>query len=263
MCAHRRLDKLGRALLMATAGVMAAGLLAANLAAQNFVISQNGKSVGTAKLSVKQGDGSLDSASETKIDMPGLKYTFSSNVDLDGSYHIRSVKLDGSVNGTAATVTAQPRGQEIDLRIDANGKKIDTPLAFHPSTIFYPDFDPGALQALLNLGAAHNNRDLWALVPKQSGSVAALRVVTNADMQGTLDGKTVAVHHFTVTGDTGKTEVFSDPTNALLQAEWTDEGFAMVRKGFKLTPPARPTAAPPAAPPQQPAGNDNQPQNQP
>jgi hypothetical protein len=43
--------------------------------------------------------------------------------------------------------------------------------------------------------------------------------------------------------------LFSSPKNELLQAEWTDEGFAMVRQGFKLTPSARPNAAPPAAPP--------------
>jgi hypothetical protein len=103
---------------------------------------------------------------------------------------------------------------------------------------------------LLNLGAAHNNRDLWALIPKQTGSVAPLRIATNADMQGTLDGKPVEVHHLTVTYNTSKTEIFSSPKNELLQAEWTDEGFALVRQGFKLTPPARPSSPPPAAPPQ-------------
>jgi hypothetical protein len=77
-------------------------------------------------------------------------------------------------------------------------------------------------------------------------------------MQGALDGKPVAVHHLTVTGTNSKTELFSGPSNELLQAEWTDEGFAMVRNGFKLTPPARPGAPPPA--PAQPAAQPSQPQ---
>jgi hypothetical protein len=115
--------------------------------------------------------------------------------------------------------------------------------------VFLPDFDPGALQTLLNLGAANNNRDIWALIPKQTGSVIGLRIATNADLQGTLNGKPIEVHHLTVTYGTDKTELFSSPNHELLQAEWTDEGFAMVRQGFKLTPPARPNAAPPAAPP--------------
>jgi len=63
-----------------------------------------------------------------------------------------------------------------------------------------------------------------------------------------------------VTGNNSKTELFSGPSNELLQAEWTDEGFAMVRNGFKLTPPAKPGAPPPA--PAQPATTPTQPQGQ-
>jgi hypothetical protein len=77
-------------------------------------------------------------------------------------------------------------------------------------------------------------------------------------MQGALNGKPLPVHHLTVTYGTSKTELFSSPANELLQAEWTDEGFALVRQGFKLTPSSRP-GAPPAAP-QQPAAQPAQPQ---
>jgi hypothetical protein len=249
MCVHKKINRIGRAMLMVTVGMMAVGLLAAELHSQTFVLSQNGKSVGTASLSLKQGAGGFNSTSGAKIDMPGLKYNFSANETLDSGYHLSNVQLNGSVNGTAATVNTVPQGQQFLMKINANGNVTATPLAFHPQAVFLPDFDPGALQVLLSLGAAHNNRDLWALIPKQAGSVAPLRIATNADMQGTLDGKPIEVHHLTVTHDTSKTEVFSSPSNELLQAEWTDEGFALVRQGFKLTPPARP-GAPPAAPPQ-------------
>jgi hypothetical protein len=177
---------------------------------------------------------------------------------LNAGFHLQQVELKGAVNGTSATVNASPQGQQFAMKINANGSVTNTPLVFHPQAVFLPDFDPGALQVLLNLGAAHNNAGIWALIPKQAGSVAPLRIVTNADMQGTLDGNPIAVHHLTVTHDTSKTELFSSPSNELLQAEWTDEGFAMVRNGFKLTPPARPGAPPPA--PAQPAGQPVTPQ---
>jgi len=251
MCAHNKINKIGRAMLMVTAGVMAAGLLAAQMHAQTFELSQNGKPVGTASLSLKQAAGGFDLTSGAKIDMPGLKYSFNENESLDGGYHLTKVQLSGSVNGTSATVNTVPQGQQFLMKINASGSVTNTPLAFHPQGVFLPDFDPGALQVLLNLGAAHNNAGLWALIPKQSGSVTALRVATNADMQGSLNGKPIAVHHLTVTFDSNKTEIFSSPSNELLQAEWTDEGFAMVREGFKLTPPARAPAPPPA--PAQPA----------
>ncbi len=259
MCVHKRRDKVGRVLLMVTAAAALAGILAAEANAQSFILSQNGKSVGTASLSVKQVGGGFDSTSGAKIDMPGLKYSFTEDAKLDGSYRLSNAQLNGSVNGTNATVTAAPAGQQFVMKID--GKATTAPLPFHPLTALVPDFDPGGLQAVLNMGAAHNNRDIWALIPKQTGSISALRITTKADEQGTLDGKPIAVHHLTVASDMGSTEVFSSPTNQILQAEWTSEGFAMVRQGFKLTPPKRPGAAPPAAP-KQPATQQPAPQQQ-
>jgi hypothetical protein len=235
----------------AVLAVAVAGTVSAS--AQSFVISQNGKSVGTASLSLKASGSGFDATSGAKIDMPGLNYKFSQNESLDAGYHLAKVQLSGSVNGTSATVNTVPQGQQYLMKINANGNVTNTPLAFHPQAVFLPDFDPGALQVLLNLGAAHNNRDLWALIPKQTGAVAALRVVTNADMQGTLSGSPVSVHHLTVTFDGGNIELFSGPANELLQAEWTDEAFAMVRNGFKLTPSAKPTMPPPARPADAPA----------
>ena len=260
MCVDSKRNQIGRVLWMLSAGLMAVGLLAAQLHAQDFNLSQNGKSVGKANLSLKQTSGGLEEKSETKIDMPGLKYDISEHQMLNSRFHLAQADLKGSVNGTSATVNALPQGQQIVMKISANGNVINTPLEGHPLSVFFPDFDPGALQILLNLGAAHNNAGIWAMIPKQSGSVAALRIATNADMNGTLDGRAITVHHLTMTGTNSKTELFSGPSNELLQAEWTDEGFAMVRNGFKLTPPARPGAPPPA--PAQPATTPSQPQAQ-
>ena len=249
-------------MLMVTGGIMAAGLLASQLHAQNFEVSQNGKPVGQAFLSLKPAGGNVNFMSGAKIDMPGLKYNFSENAALDGGYHLTKVDLDGAVNGTSAKVGTTSNSQQYLMKINANGQVTNTPLAFHPQAVFLPDFDPGGLQVLLDLGAAHGNRDIWAVIPKQTGSIVAVRIGTQADMAGTLDGKPVTVHHLSVSYEGGKAEVFSGPQNELLQTEWTDEGFALVRKGFKLTPPAK-AGAPPAAP-QQPAqpGQAQQPQGQ-
>jgi hypothetical protein len=258
MCIHKKRDKIGRAMLMLAAAAIFAGIIAAQASAQTFVLSQNGKSVGTANLLWTKGPAGFEVTSAANIQMPGLNYKFDENETLDTGYHLTKVQLNGKVNGTGASINTQKAPQQFLMKIGANGNVTTTPLAYHPNAVFLPDFDPAALQVLLNLGAAHNNADLWALIPKQTGSIAALRVITDADMQGTLDGKPIAVHHFTVTGDAGKTEVFSSPNNEILQAEWTDEGFALARNGFKLTPPAKPGAPPP--PPAQPAAQPAQPQ---
>ncbi len=262
MCIHKKRDRIGRAVLMVLAGAIFAGLIAAQASAQTFVLSQNGKSVGSAHLDWKKSAGGVDVTSSADIKMPGLNYKFDEKQMLDPGFRLTQVQLKGTVNGTAATIDTTKAAQQFQMKIDANGKATNTPLAYHPRAIFYPDFDPAALQTLLTLGAAHNHADIWAIIPKQTGSIAALRIATDADMQGTLDGNPVTVHHLTVTGDAGKTEVFSSPSNEILQAEWTDEGFALARNGFKLTPPARP-GAPPPPPPADPAAQPAQPPAQP
>jgi len=248
--------------------------------AQTFELSQNGKTVGDASLTFRPiaaapaaahaagkpaagkttagaapgSAGGFELTSGAKISMKGLDYSFSQTARLSASYHLRSVDLSGLVNGTAATVNVAKAGQQFTMKIAANGSTTNTPLAFHPETVFMPDFDPGALQVLLKVAAQVNNRDVWALIPKQTGLVSALRISTMADEQGTLDGAPITVHHLSVSGDSDKTEVFSGPDNQLLQAEWTSQAFALVRLGFKLKPPAKPGMPPPSGPANQPAG---------
>jgi hypothetical protein len=72
-------------------------------------------------------------------------------------------------------------------------------------------------------------------------------LATYADEAGTLDGKAIAVHHLVATIAGARTDLFSGPENQLLQAELPQAGFALVRKGFVLTPPVRPQAAPPTS----------------
>jgi hypothetical protein len=69
-----------------------------------------------------------------------------------------------------------------------------------------------------------------------------VQLATYADQQGTLDGKAIAVHHLVATIAGAQTDLFSGPDNQLLQAELPQQGFALVRKGFVLTPPAKPIA---------------------
>jgi hypothetical protein len=57
------------------------------------------------------------------------------------------------------------------------------------------------------------------------------------------------VHHLVATIAGSPTDLFSGPENQLLQAELPQKGFALVRKNFVLTPPAKPIA-PPAEPAQ-------------
>jgi hypothetical protein len=177
--------------------------------------------------------------------MQGLDYSLSKTETLSPSSELQRALLSGVVNGRAVTISAAPEGDQVVLEISANGRKTTTRLTAHPGAVMMPDFDPGGLETLLSLGAARNNRDLWAILPKKAGSIEPVQLATYADEQGTLDGKEIVVHHLVATIAGAKADLFSGPDNRLLQAELPQQGFALVRNGFVLKPPARP-AAPPA-----------------
>ena len=176
--------------------------------------------------------------------MQGLNYALSKTERLSAANRLIHVQLSATVNNSAVTVTAAPDTAQILLNISANGRSSTTRLDAHPATVFLPDFDPGALETLLALAVARNNADLWAILPKQAGSIAPIQLATYADEQGSLDGKPIVVHHLIATIASAVTDLFSGPDNQLLQAELPQRGFALVRKGFVLTPSAKPGAPP-------------------
>jgi hypothetical protein len=229
-----------------------AGLLAfvsigpsAALAQQgSFTVSQHGTMVGTASFDVTATPEGYDSTSLVRVTMRGLNYALSKNERLSSANQLEHVELSATVNGSAVRVTAAPDSAQMLMNISANGRSSTTRLAAHPAAVFLPDFDPGAIETLLALAVNRRNRDLWAIIPKQTGSIEPVQLATYADQQGTLDGKPIVVHHLVATIAGGTTDLFSGPVNQLLQAELPQEGFALVRKGFVLTPPTRPEAPP-------------------
>ncbi len=232
------------------AGLFALISLAAPAAAfgqsGSFIVSQHGNPVGTASFRFSSTAKGYDSTSLVRIAMQGLDYGLSKTERLNPANHLRHVQLSATINQSAVNVTGAPDAAQFLLNISANGRASTTRLAAHPAAVFLTDFDPGALETLLVLAVAQNNRDLWAIVPKQAGSIAPIQLATYADEQGTLDGKPIVVHHLIATIGGTVTDLFSGPENQLLQAELPQRGFALVRKGFVLTPPASPGAPPTA-----------------
>ena len=209
-----------------------------------FIISQHGHPVGTASFNFTSNPQGYSSTSIVRIAMQGLNYALSKTELLSPGNHLRHVQLSATVNGSAVSVTAAPDAAQILMNISAGGRSSTARLDAHPGAVLLADFDPGALETLLALAVAGNNRDLWAIIPKQAGSIAPIQLATYADMQGTLDGKPINVHHLIATIAGAKTDLFSGPENQLLQAELPQQGFALVRKGFILKPPAKPQAPP-------------------
>ena len=224
--------------------IFLAGATATAAQSAKFSVSQHGTPVGTASFSFTSGTSGYTSSSLVHVNMQGLNYALSKTERLSPTRKLIHVQLSGLVNSSAVNVVAKPDGQQFLVNISANGRSSTTRLAEHERAVFLPDFDPGALETLLQVAVKGNNRDLWAIIPKQTGSIAPVQLATYPDEKGTLDGKPVTVHHLVATIAGAQTDLFAGPDNQLLQAELQGPGFALVRSGFVLTPPAKPIAPP-------------------
>jgi hypothetical protein len=219
----------------------------------SFEVAQHGHAVGTASFQFTATPNGYDSSSLVKVTMDGLDYALSKNERLSRADQLEHAQLSAIVNGEAVSVVAAPDSAQFLLNISASGKSSTTRLDLHSGAVFLPDFDPGALETLLALSTSRNNRDLWAILPKNAGSIEPVKVATYPDQQGTIDGKAIVVHHLVATIAGTNMDLFSGPENQLLQVELPQNGFALIRNGFVLNPPAKPVVpvdgiAPPVQP---------------
>ncbi len=233
--------------LVSLAGLFALFTTPTSAESASFIVAQHGSTVGSASYKIASTSDGYDSTSIVRITMQDLNYNLSKTEQLTKNNHLNHVQLSATVNSTAVSITGAPDAAQFLLDISSNGKSSTTRLDLHHSAVFLPDFDPGAYENLLALAVANNNRNLWAIIPKQDGSVVPIKLATYADEQGTIDGKPIDVHHLVATISGNDTHIFSGPENHLLQVELPYQGFALVRKGFVLTPPAK--AGPPPTPP--------------
>ena len=236
--------------LIPWAGLLALDLIVPPIAAsaqpETFAVCQHGNTVGTASFTFVSKPAGRDSTSLVRVNMQGLNYALSKTEKLSPSNKLLHVQLSAIVNNSAVNIVAKPDAAQFLLNISANGRSNTTRLDGHKLTVFLPDFDPGALETLLALAATYDNRDLWAIIPKQAGSIEPIQLATYPDERGTLNGKPISVHHLVATISGATTDLFSGPENQLLQAELPQQGFALVRNGFVLTPPSKPLALPSA-----------------
>ncbi len=227
----------------------------------SFTITLGGKNVGTASYRYTPTRFGYDSSSLVRVDMKGLNYAFSKNEQLTRASQLQHVQLSATINNSAVNLTAAPDSAQLLLNMSANGRSSTARLAKHANAVLLPDFDPGALQNILTLARANNNRDLWVIIPKNQGSVEPVQLATYPDQQGTLNGASVTVHHLVATISGNVTDLFAGPNNELLQAELPQQGFALIRSGFVLTPPSKPITpanpAPPGMQQQQPGAAPN------
>jgi hypothetical protein len=225
----------------------------------HFTINQGNHPVGRSDFSIqplKQGAISTPAAytvtSHGTLTLPKTTYSFSENGSLDQDLAILTEDLNGIVNGSAVTFAVTSKGANFAIDISANGRNYKNSLSRPAQTAFFPDFDLASYEILLDLATGHPGAPISALIPKQTGILSSATLAPQADVQATSNGRSMTVHHTSLTIGSVVSELYYDNSDRIFEVDIPSQTFAIVRENFQLQqPPPPPAEAAPNA--QQPA----------
>jgi hypothetical protein len=236
-------------LLLLSATTLFAQTAALPVGAAHFVINQGNHPVGRSDFSIqaiKQGSIATPAAytvtSHGMLSLQNTNYSFSGSGTLDQDLALISENLNGIVNGSAVTFAVREMGPRFAIDISADGKASQNSVNRPAQTVFFPDFDLASYEILLTMASRHPGAPLSALIPKQTGILSAATLAPQADVQATLNGAPLTVHHSSLTIGSITSELYYSKMNRIFEVDIPSQAFAIVQDKFQLQPPPPPPA---------------------
>ncbi len=227
-----------------------------------FHITQNGKTLGEAHISVLEAGGADHWSSGGSMQLADFAYSFQNTATTDAQSNLVRDELSGSVHGGKVSASdihfdaeSDATGRQVRITVNAAGVTTNNTVDRHQYMVLAPDLDPAAYTLMARV-ALRQPQTGWVLIPKENGILVPAMYTRAADLAGSLNGRAVPVRHTVVAlgGEQALViELFYTPEGELMEADLDAQGFRVERAGWRL--PNHPAPAPPPkgeAPPAQP-----------
>ena len=241
-------------------GLPAAAQVSLPAGGAHYSVTQNGKVLGESQFQVAPVAGGDTLTASGHMTLNSFSYSFNDRVTVDAQGNLVRDELTGSVHGAKAsgndirfTTASDATGRNFQITIDASGKQSTNAVDRHRNTVIAPDLDPAAYTLMVKI-AREQPQTAWVLIPKETGLLVPALYTSMADLNGTLNGQSVAVKHTVVALSDQNSiviELFATGDGQLLEADLNAQNFDVVRDGFKLLNRPKPVAPPAGEPPQQ------------
>lgn len=243
----------------APAFAQAAPALPTAPAQYNIVQANDGKTLGSADLSVQKLPNGYQIASRGEMKLGNFSYSFSNDNRLDPELNIVRDQLSGTVKGAQVTfnLASDSTGRQFLVNIVAQGKTTTNSFDRHLRTVLLPDLDPAAYLEMSHLAMEHPV-SAWIVVPKENGILVPAEYTMQSDVKAQFHGQSIFVRHTSVvvSGQNAiSVEIYYNGDGQLLEADLPEQNFYVIHDGFKLE--NRPHYTPPrgsAPPPEQQPG---------
>jgi hypothetical protein len=172
--------------------------------------------------------------------------TYSCEYKLTAGESFDSGYCQSSTTQTMIMLATSKARDSVTVRLSRTGTDAgaQTVTLTTPDYFVLPNYDPGAIQALMTGALAHPHADkhYLLLVPanpdlgQNANSAGVTTLEADGDAKGTLNGNPVALKHYTLTLLAGTAEIYTDEAGSLMEVVMTPLRASYVRDKFVLIP---------------------------
>jgi hypothetical protein len=233
-----------------------------------LIYTSNGKSIGVASytLDPTKNGFKLHSTFDVNMDNGGVNdlqtdpsmgnsrggggstidVTYSSDYKLNPEGTFLSGYSQSSATQAMIVIVPSKSRDSVTVRESRNGTDVGSQTVTMTSPDFFlmPNYDPGAIQALITAALVHPHADkhYLLLVPAnpdlgQNDNSAGITALDSApDATGTLNGSPITLKHLTLKLRAGSAEIYTDEAGNLMEAIIGPLRASYIRDRFSLTP---------------------------
>jgi hypothetical protein len=204
-----------------------------------FDVTMDNGGVNDMQTNASMGNSRGGSSSTTDV-------TYSSEYKLNPDCSFDSGYSQSSTTQTMITLTSSKSRDSVTVKQSRMGADYgsQTVTVTSPEYFILPNYDPGAIQALITGALAHPHADkhYLLLVPAnadlgQNDNSAGVTALESAgEAKGTINGSAVALKHYILTLRAGKAEIYTDEAGNLMEAIVEPLRATYVRDKFALIP---------------------------
>jgi hypothetical protein len=208
-----------------------------------FKITLNDKVVGHTSFALKPAGDKfhLNSRGDYTVpasgDDPAVNGDYKRTATLSSSYDLIQDASTNEVGTSRLTVYIAPSGGKLAIGAGGQGgsSSSNVQLDLHPNTVVVPNFDAGAVEALIRMHAKlPADAKMWGVIPSAAVELP-VEISDAGSSAGTLAGAAVPVTHYTIKFPKLTIEAYTDASLNLMRADFPAQHASFTREGFQMS----------------------------
>jgi alpha-beta hydrolase superfamily lysophospholipase len=235
--------------LLPTLALLSTCSLAQSTAPAKFVLELQGRNIGTADYTFQPSSDGWKLTAHYQFTVPvAVSATRQAAFRKDWEPLAESTGVDVAQTKQSLALTPNKDRTSLNFHAVAGGQDVRKDFPLQPHTVVLANFDPSALQVLLNMHAANpaGGGKYQCFIPSGTGTMLACTLTPSADASAMLNGKPIPLKHWSLALASTTMDVYATADGELMDASVKAQSLDYRRDGLEMHTPPQAAAVPPA-----------------